>query len=63
LQEYFENIIEELQEEIRELTIEVDDPIRLSEQAIKISWDKLQKVKAYVLNNPFSNPEEEIWIF
>ena len=36
MQEYFENIIEELQEEICELTMEVDDPIRVWEWAISM---------------------------
>ncbi len=63
MQEYFENIIEELQEELRELAMDVDDQIRLSEQSIRICWSKLQEVKAFILAHPFKNTDEEIWFF
>lgn len=63
MQEYFVNIIETLQENIRELSMEIDNPIVFSELAIKLSLDSLSKLKNYVLENPFQNTEEEINFF
>ena len=63
MQEYFENIIETLQENIRELSMEIDNPIVFSELAIKLSLDTLSELKKYVLTNPFQNIEDEIWFF
>ena len=63
MQEYFVNIIETLQENIRELSMEIDNPIVFSELAIKLSLDSLSKLKNYVLKNPFQNTEEEINFF
>lgn len=61
--EYFENIIETFQENIHELSMEIDSPIVFSESAIKLSLATLSEVKKYVLSNPFKNIEEEICFF
>ena len=63
MQEYFENIIETLQENIRELSMEIDNPIVFSELAIKLSLDTLAELKRYVLEHPFRNTEEELCFF
>ncbi|WP_327611160.1 hypothetical protein [Bergeyella sp. RCAD1439] len=63
MQEYFENIIETLQENIRELSMEIDNPIVFSELAIKLSLEPLSELKKYVLEHPFQNIEDEIWFF
>ena len=63
MQEYFENIIETLQENIRELSMEIDNPIVFSELAVKLSLDTLSELKKYVLEHPFQNIEDEIWFF
>ncbi|MBT0556811.1 tetracycline regulation of excision, RteC [Riemerella anatipestifer] len=63
MQEYFENIIETLQENIRELSMEIDNPIVFSEMAIKLSLDTLAELKKYVLEHPFQNIEDEIVFF
>lgn len=51
MQEYFVNIIETLQENIRELSMEIDNPIVFSELAIKLSLDSLSKLKSLSLNH------------
>ena len=63
MQEYFENIIETLQENIRELSMEIDNPIVFSELAVKLSLDTLSELKKYVLEHSFQNIEDEIWFF
>lgn len=60
MQEYFENIIETLQENIRELSMEIDSPIVFSKLAIKLSLDTLSELKEYVIEHPFQNIEDEI---
>jgi len=60
---YCNEIIQELDEEISELSIDLDNPILLSEAVVELIITKIAKVKQHVLRIGFVNIEEEINFF
>ncbi len=61
--QYCENIAETLQDNIRELSMEIDNPIVLSEECVKLVLQSLLKLRQFILNKSFKNEQEEILFF
>lgn len=60
---YYKAIIIELDNHLNFISIEIDDPIKLSEQAIEYILKTLEKLKKQVLKKEFKSQEEEIDFF
>lgn len=60
---YFNEIIQRLDEKINELAIELENPIQLSEVVVELIINNLANLKKYVLKKEFTNVEEEIHFF
>lgn len=60
---YSKEIIQKLDDEIRELAIELDSTIALCEVAIELVLKKLADIKEFVLKRGLDDEEEEIYFF
>ena len=63
MSKYYDETLQKLEDDIRELAIELDNPILLSELAIKLIVKSLKEIKEFVLKRGFENDEEEIHFF
>jgi len=61
--QYYENIAETLQENIRELFMEIDSPIVLSEECVKLVLKSLSEMRNFVITRKFKDEQEEILFF
>lgn len=62
LTRYYE-IIESLEGKISDLNLEIDNPIVLSEESIKLVLKSLSALRDFVLQRTFKNEQEEILFF
>ncbi len=62
LTRYYE-IIESLEGKISDLNLEIDNPIVLSEESIKLELKSLSALRDFVLQRTFKNEQEEILFF
>ncbi|MDV3970658.1 RteC domain-containing protein [Elizabethkingia anophelis] len=63
MKKYCNEIFFQLEEKLNELSFEVDDPIYLSEIAIKMILGCLAELKKFILEREFKSDEEEIYFF
>lgn len=63
MQNQFKSISTELDTELNFMSLEIDDPIKLSEEAIEHISNTLNKIKTQVIENSFQLPEHEIEFF
>lgn len=63
MEKYYNECVQKLEEKIKELTLEVDDPILLPQEVIVLIVDCLSKLKEFVLKRGFKNKQEEIYFF
>lgn len=61
MEKYYNKCAEELEEKIQE--IELDNPILLSQEMVRLLIECLGKLKWFVLSHDFKNIEEEIYFF
>lgn len=61
MKKYCNENLFQLEEKLKELSLEIDEPIFLSEIAIKITLDCLTELKKFILERRFKNDEEEIY--
>ena len=59
----YKTAIAELDNALNSMSIEIDDPIKLSEEAIEHISNTLAKIKNQVIETSFQTPEEEIDFF
>ena len=60
---YYKSIIIELDNHLNFISIEIDDPIKLSEQAVDYILKTIEKLKKQILKKEFKSQEEEIDFF
>lgn len=60
---YYKSIISELDNHLNFISIEIDNPIKLSEQAIDYVLKTIENVKKQILKNKFKSQGEEIEFF
>ncbi len=63
MEKYYNECVQKLEEKIKELTLEVDDPILLPQEVIGLIIDCLSKLKEFVLKQGFEDKKEEIYFF
>ncbi|WP_410219794.1 RteC domain-containing protein [Pedobacter sp.] len=63
MKKYCNENLFQLEEKLKELSLEIDEPIFLSEIAIKTTLDCLTELKKFILERRFKNDEEEIYFF
>ena len=63
MQNQFKSISTELDTELNFMSLEIDDPIKLSEEAIEHISNTLNKIKTQVIETSFQLPEHEIEFF
>lgn len=63
MKKYCNETFFQLEEKLNELSFEVDDPIYLSEIAIKMILGCLAELKNFILEREFKSDEEEIYFF
>lgn len=63
MEKYYNECVQKLEEKIKELTLEVDDPILLPQEVIMLIVDCLSMLKEFVLKRGFKNKQEEIHFF
>lgn len=63
MEKYYNEYVQKLEEKIQELTIELDNPILLSQEIVGLLIACLAKLKQFVLERGFKNIEEEIHFF
>lgn len=63
MNEFCKEMIRNLEEGINELSIELEDPILISEAALELILKKIAELKEYILEKGFQNMEEEIHFF
>ena len=55
--------LSELHEDIRLVHLEIDDPIKASENCITLTLKAIEKLKTHILKTDFKNRQEEIFFF
>src|SRR5690554_6435215 len=60
---YYEEIIKKLEDEIKEVSLELDGSITLYEVIIELILSRLSEIKEYTLKNGFESINEEIHFF
>lgn len=60
---YYEEIIKKLEDEIKEVSLELDGSIALYEVIIELILSRLSEIKEYTLKNGFDSINEEIHFF
>lgn len=60
---YYKSIIIELENHLNFISIEIDDPIELSEQAVNYILKTIEKLRKQLLKKEFKSQEEEINFF
>lgn len=63
MKKYYNEKLFQLEEKLNEISLEIDDPIFLSETAIKIILDSLTGLRKFILERKFRNEEEEVYFF
>ena len=63
MEKYYTECIQKLEEQIQELTIELNNPILLPQEIVELLVECLSKLKQFVLKRGFNNIEEEIHFF
>ena len=63
MQNQFKSISTELDTELNFMSLEIDDPIKLSEEAIEHISNTLNNIKIQVIETSFQLPEHEIEFF
>ncbi len=60
---YCQKLVAELDEEDNNYSVEISDPIQLSEKLIEVTLLKISKLRAFVKEKGFDKPEDEIHFF
>lgn len=60
---FYNDMVQKLDEDISEISLELDDTILISETSIELIISKILELKQYILKRGFSNVEEEIHFF
>lgn len=63
MNDYCKKVLNEMENEITELTLEVDNSLVLCETAIELILSKIATIKEFVLKRGFANETEEINFF
>ncbi|GAA4147252.1 MULTISPECIES: RteC domain-containing protein [Bacteroidota] len=63
MNKFYEETLNKLEDEIRDLEIEANCPIQRIEEVIKLIVNALSKIKEFVLKNGFKNINDEIHFF
>ncbi len=63
MKKYCVKLVESLDDEIHNISLEVNDPIIQSESAIQVTLQKLCELKEHILEEGFASTEEEISFF
>lgn len=61
--EFTSKYLSELDEQLRFLNLEIEEPIKVAECAIAITLKSIEKLKAYIIKYKFTNQVEEINFF
>ena len=63
MKKYCNEKLKQLEQELQELTITLDDPILISEMAIRMTLVRLSELKEFVRSKGFKQEAEEIYFF